>query len=57
MKHIGIKWYLIRDIVNRGYIILIKVASVENVVDPFTKPPIIESVWETSREYGIEIHV
>ena len=37
-KHIEKKYHLIRDIINRGGIVLTKVTSAENVVDPFTKP-------------------
>ncbi|KAA0064058.1 retrovirus-related pol polyprotein from transposon tnt 1-94 [Cucumis melo var. makuwa] len=36
-KHIGRKYYLIREIVQRGNVIITKIASKHNIVDPFTK--------------------
>ena len=36
-RHIEQKYHLIREIVRRGDVIVIKVASVDNLADPFTK--------------------
>ncbi|KAA0048709.1 retrovirus-related pol polyprotein from transposon tnt 1-94 [Cucumis melo var. makuwa] len=36
-KHIERKYHLIREIVQRGDVIVTKIASEHNIVDPFTK--------------------
>ena len=36
-KHIERKYHLIRDIVQRGDVIVAKIASENNLADPFTK--------------------
>ena len=36
-KHIERKYHIIRDIVNRGDVAVAKIASLENLADPFTK--------------------
>ena len=36
-KHIERKYHLIREIVHRGYIVVMKIASKHNLADPFTK--------------------
>ena len=36
-KHIERKYHLIRDIVQRGDVVVTKIASVDNLTDPFTK--------------------
>ena len=36
-KHIERKYHLIREIVGRGDVIVAKIASTENLADPFTK--------------------
>ena len=36
-KHIERKYHLIRDIVQRGDVMVTKIASVDNLIDPFTK--------------------
>ena len=36
-KHIERKYHLIRDIVHRGDVVVTKIASVDNLADPFTK--------------------
>jgi hypothetical protein len=37
-KHIERRFHLIRDIISRGDIKMVKVASADNLADPFTKP-------------------
>jgi hypothetical protein len=37
-KHIERRFHIIREIVNRGDVNILKVASVDNISDPFTKP-------------------
>ena len=37
-KHVQRKYHLVREIVQRGDIAIIKIASTDNLVDPFTKP-------------------
>ena len=37
-KHIEIRFHIIREIVGRGEIAVQKIASTDNVADPFTKP-------------------
>ena len=37
VKHIERKYHLVREIVQRGYIIVEKIASEDNLVGPFTK--------------------
>ena len=36
-KHIERKYHLIREIVNRGDVVVSQIASEDNLVDPFTK--------------------
>ena len=36
-KHIERKYYLLKEIVHRGDVTIIKIASAENLADPFTK--------------------
>ena len=36
-KHIKRKYHLIRDIVQRGDVVVTKIASADNLADPFTK--------------------
>ena len=36
-KHIERKYHLLREIVHRGDVMITKIASVENLTDPFTK--------------------
>ena len=36
-KHIERKYHLIRDIVKRGEVVIAKIASADNLADPFTK--------------------
>ena len=36
-EHIERKYHLIRDIVQRGDVVVTKIASVDNLADPFTK--------------------
>ena len=36
-KHIERKYHLIRDIVQRGDVMVVKIASEKNLADPFTK--------------------
>ena len=36
-KHLEHKYHLIRDIVQRGDVVVIKIASTDNLVNPFTK--------------------
>ena len=36
-KHIERKYHLIRDIVQREDVVVTKIASIDNLVDPFTK--------------------
>ena len=36
-KHIERKYHLLREIVQRGDVTIIKIASAENLADPFTK--------------------
>ena len=48
-KYIERKYHLIRDIVNRGGIVLTKIASAENVAYPFTKP-LSQKVFEKHLE-------
>ena len=36
-KHIERKYHLIRDIVQRGDVMVVKIASENNLADPFTK--------------------
>ena len=36
-KHIERKYHLIRDIVKRGEVVVAKIASADNLADPFTK--------------------
>ena len=36
-KHIERKYYLIREIVQRGDVIVTKITSINNLADPFTK--------------------
>ena len=36
-KHIERKYHLIRDIVQRGDVVVTKIASADNLADPFTK--------------------
>ena len=36
-KHVERKYHLIRDIVQRGDVTVTKIATVDNLVDPFTK--------------------
>ena len=36
-NHIERKYHLIRDIVQRGDVVVTKIASVDNLADPFTK--------------------
>ena len=36
-KHIERKYHLLREIVHRGDVTITKIASVENLADPFTK--------------------
>ena len=36
-KHIERKYHLIRDIVQRGDVVVTKIASTDNLADPFTK--------------------
>jgi hypothetical protein len=36
-KHIERKYHLIRDIVKRGDVAVVKIASEDNLADPFTK--------------------
>ena len=37
MRHIERKYYLVREIETRGDIVVTKIASSQNLVDPFTK--------------------
>ena len=37
-KHIECKYHLLREIVQRGDVIITQIASENNIVDPFTKP-------------------
>ena len=37
-KHIERKYHLIREIVQRGDVIVTQIASKHNIADPFTKP-------------------
>ena len=36
-KHIERKYHLIRSIIKRGDVVVVKIASVDNIADPFTK--------------------
>ena len=36
-KHIERKYHLLREIIHRGDVTITKIASVENLADPFTK--------------------
>ena len=36
-KHVERKYHLIRDIVQRGDVIVTKIATIDNLADPFTK--------------------
>ena len=36
-KHIERKYHIIRDIIARGDVVVVKIESVNNLVDPFTK--------------------
>ena len=44
-KHILRRFHLIREIIERGDVIIEKVSSVDNVVDPLTKP-LSQSMFE-----------
>ena len=48
-KHVLRKYHLIREIVERGDVVIERVTSEDNVADPFTKPLSI-SVHEKHRE-------
>ena len=37
-KHVQRKYHLVREIVQRGDIAITKIASMDNLADPFTKP-------------------
>ena len=49
-KHIERKYHLIRDIIQRGDIIVSNIASEENLADPFTKS-LPERVFERHVNY------
>ena len=52
-KHIERKYHLLREIVHRGDVTITKIASVENLVDPFTKA-LPQKSFDGHREYGNE---
>ncbi len=55
MKHVQRKFHLIREIVKRGDVSIIKIASAENVADPLTKP-LSQKVFEKHvKEMGLRI--
>ena len=37
-KHVELKWFLLRELADQGYVAPVKVPSKENVADAFTKP-------------------
>ena len=48
-KHIKRKYHLIREIVQRGYVEVKKISTVDNLADPFTKA-LANKVFDKHRE-------
>ena len=56
-KHIERKYHLVREIVHRGDVAVMKIASEHNLADPFTKTLSIKSFKEHVRNMGMrEMH-
>ena len=50
-KHIKRKYYLIRELVNRGDVTVSQIASEDNLVDPFTKG-LVQKVFDRDVDEG-----
>ena len=53
-KHIERKYHLIREIVNRGDVIVTKISTLDNLVDPFTKTLLEKQFFKHVEEMGLK---
>ena len=54
VKHIESKYHLIREIINRGDIIVTKIPTLDNLADPFTKILLEKLFFKHIEEMGLK---